>query len=311
MRKLFLIFLCTVTCTVFFVCVKTTGSQSAVNRSAGAIRSPNSNRSATNVSIRGNANAAFDPSAPGKVRILDLNGTRLDLLYIPEGSFMMGSGEYSDEKPLHRVDIRFGFYIGRYEVTQSQWVAVMGNNPSRFRGNTLPVENVSWDDTQQFIDRLNQGRNDGLNFRLPSEAEWEYAARAGSDHESAGNLSLSRVPGGTPPSSSYSLDSIAWYGNNSMMQTHPVGSKQPNAFGVFDMLGNVWEWCDDWYDSNYYVNSPRIDPEGPNNGSEKVLRGGSWVENANGSRLAGRSSRLRNSRDNGFIGFRIAASIDR
>jgi formylglycine-generating enzyme required for sulfatase activity len=156
------------------------------------------------------------------------------------------------------VRITKGFEMGKYEVTQAQWEAVMGSNPSEFKGADRPVEQVSWEDAQQFLSRLN-ARGDGYRYRLPTEAEWEYAARAGTTGKYYGEL-----------------DEIAWYKGNFGGQTHPVGQKKPNAWGLHDMLGNVWEWCWDWYDVNYYGNSPEADPRGPASGQALSLRGGSW-----------------------------------
>lgn len=221
----------------------------------------------------------------GKAAITNRYG--IEMVWIPPGAFMMGADRAGlVEGPVHQVTISTGFYMGRYEVTQAQWQTVMGNNPSRFRGDNLPVENVSWDDAIAFVARLNT-LNDGFSYRLPTEAEWEYACRAGTTGEHAGDL-----------------DSMAWYYNNSgdhrlngdldfdilkanHNRTHPVGTKLPNAFGLFDMHGNVWEWCQDWYDSNYYRNSPSRDPQGPNNGARdifgrqsRVVRGGEWGRSA-------------------------------
>ena len=168
-----------------------------------------------------------------------------------------------DEKPAHPVRITKGFEIGKYEVTQAQWEAVMESNPSDFKGADRPVEQVSWNDVQEFLANLN-GRNDGYRYRLPTEAEWEYAARAGTAGEYYG-----------------SLDAIAWYGRNSGDQTHPVGAKLPNAWGLYDALGNVWEWCQDWHKDDCYTEfpkSPAVDPRGPTKGEYRVLRGGSWYK---------------------------------
>ena len=187
------------------------------------------------------------------------------MVFVPlsEGEFVMGcaqgDGECDDvERPAHRVRITKGFEIGKYEVTQAQWEAVMGSNPSFFKGADRPVEQVSWEDVQQFLSRLN-ARGDGYRYRLPTEAEWEYAARAGTTGKYYGEL-----------------DEIAWYGGNSDWHTHPVGQKKPNAWGLYDMLGNVWEWCSDWYDWNYYRSSPEADPREPESRRYRSLRGGSW-----------------------------------
>jgi len=214
------------------------------------------------------AQAASNQAIP-EPRVLKelMNG----FVQIPAGDFMMGSEDGDDnEKPIHRVRISRGFEIGKYEVSQMQWEAVMGNNPSHFKGADLPVENVSWDDAQEFIQRLN-AQNDGYVYRLPTEAEWEYACRAGSTGDYANNLAA-----------------MAWYDKNSGEVTHPVGTKQPNALGLYDIYGNVWEWCQDWYNENYYVQSSNVDPQGPTLGSARVERGGSLNRDAQYLRSASR-----------------------
>jgi|GEM_PF-1151524 len=182
---------------------------------------------------------------------------------IPAGSFQIGSNNGgSDEKPVHGVTLTKAFYLQTTEVTQGQWRAVMGNNPSNIKkGDDYPVEQVSWNDVQAFFQKLNT-LDPGKNYRLPTEAEWEYACRAGTTSERYGDL-----------------DAIAWHRGNAGERTHPVGGKQPNAWGLYDMLGNVWEWCADWYGENYYASSPSTDPRGPSSGPRRVLRGGSWVYN--------------------------------
>ena len=201
-----------------------------------------------------------------------------------------GDDECSDnEKPAHRVRITKPFEMGKFEVTQAQWEEVMGSNPSRFKGPERPVENVSWNDVQEFLSHLN-GRNDGYGYRLPTEAEWEYAARAGSVERFYGDLGL-----------------IAWYIENSGNQTRPVGQKQPNAWGLHDMLGNVWEWCADSFVDNYSDrgSDPVSDPKGPD--PQRVSRypnqrGGSWDDEARHMRVSFRISIMRDFRDinNGF-----------
>jgi formylglycine-generating enzyme required for sulfatase activity len=178
------------------------------------------------------------------------NATDIAFVKISPGGFMMGcsNGDIDcndDERPQHRVQITKAFEIGKFEVTQAQWQAVMGSNPSTTKGDDRPVETVSKTDTQEFLTKLN-ARNDGYRYRLPTEAEWEYAARAGSSESYAGRL-----------------DEIAWYAGNSEDETHPVGKKKPNAWGLYDMQGNVREWVEDLYGSNYYRNSPPVDPTGP------------------------------------------------
>ena len=202
---------------------------------------------------------------------------------VAEARRLLDSGD-SDEKPVHRVRITKAFEMGKYEVTQAQWEAVMGSNPSYFKGADRPVELVNWNDAQGFLLKLN-ARNDGYRYRLPAEAEWEYAARAGTTGDNAGDL-----------------DGVAWYRDNSKNQTHPVGQKQANAWGLHDMQGNVWEWCQDWYDGNYYRNSPAEDPQGPSSGRLRVLRGGSWVVVTRSVRVADRGRGYPDNRyvDNGF-----------
>jgi formylglycine-generating enzyme required for sulfatase activity len=180
------------------------------------------------------------------------------------------------EKPVHEVCVD-DFYLGVYEVTQAQWEKVMGNNPSNFRkGGNYPVEQVSWNDIQDFLGRLN--RQSGRRYRLPTEAEWEYAARGGGKREKYAGTSRENE-----------LSDYAWYGANSGSSTHPVGQKKPNGLGLYDMSGNVWEWCADWYDGNYYQDSPKNNPTGPNSGQSRLLRGGSWVSNPGNTRTAKRS----------------------
>ena len=169
-----------------------------------------------------------------------------------------------------RVLISKAFELQTREVTQAQWQAVMGSNPSSFKGPDLPVEKVSWDDAQAFIAKLN-AKNDGYRYRLPTEAEWEYAARAGTTGPYAGDL-----------------DAMAWYEQNSGRTTHPVGTKAANAWGLYDMHGNVWEWVQDW-DGNYDA-SAVTDPVGPSSGSYRVLRGGSWRHESQYCRSADRNS---------------------
>jgi formylglycine-generating enzyme required for sulfatase activity len=252
----------------------------------GRIR-PAANQS-TNQSTNRKTNQAGTHASPTTL-VVDLHGVKMELVSIPPGSFQMGADKYDNEKPAHQVVISKAFFLGRYEVTQAQWRAVMGSNPSRFRGDRLPVEQVSWNDAQNFIQGLNR-MNDGYTYRLPTEAEWEYACRAGTTGEYAGDL-----------------DSMAWDMFNSGMQTHPVGAKRTNAFGLYDMHGNVWEWCQDWYGENYYTASPNTDPQGPVAGQYRVLRGGSWVENAIAQRSATRYKNTPDYHIYGFIGFRVAA----
>ena len=217
-----------------------------------------------------------------------------NMIYVEGGTFMMGatSEQGSDaldwEKPAHQVTLS-SFSICKYEVTQEEWEAVMGSNPSSFKGMKLPVEKVSWDDCQTFIRKLNQMT--GKQFRLPTEAEWEYAARGGS--KSCGY----KYAGGD------NLGSVAWYTDNSGSKTHEVGKKQPNELGLYDMSGNVWEWCQDWYGK--YGSSSQTNPKGPSSGSRRVRRGGSWGDDAGYCRVSNRSGGTPVYRGNG-LGLRLA-----
>ncbi len=200
----------------------------------------------------------------------------LEMVRLPGGEFLMGSEEYDDEKPIHRVKLS-PFHIGKYPVTQAQWKAQMSdNNPSRFKGDDHPVENVSWEMAMEFCEKLSKAT--GKTYRLPTEAEWEYAARA----ESTGKYCFGN--------DEKLLSQYAWYHENSGGKTHPVGQLKPNAFGLFDMHGNVWEWCADWYSGSYYAECERqgivTDPQGPATGSLRVIRGGGWILYAVGCRSA-------------------------
>lgn len=197
----------------------------------------------------------------------DTNRIGIAFVWIPPGSFRMGVPSGPDaqdsETPQHPVTISQGFYLGKFEVTQAQWVAVMGSNPSQFRDLSRPVERVSWDDVQTFIRRLNAQEGVQL-YRLPTEAEWEYAARAGTETAFYWGDDASLVA------------EYAWYDANSEKQTHPVGQKRPNGWGLYDMAGNVWEWVQDWYGEQYYKTAPTVDPPGPRTGTSRVVRGGGW-----------------------------------
>jgi formylglycine-generating enzyme required for sulfatase activity len=219
-----------------------------------------------------------------------------EMVEIPAGSFAMGSknGE-PEEMPLHSVTFAKSFAIGKTEVTQEQWHDIMGDNPSYFTGcaDTCPVEQVSWDDAQKFITKLNA--KTGKKYRLPTEAEWEYACRAGSQQEFCG--------------SDYA-DNVSWNNTNSgsflVKSPHPVATKQPNAFGLYDMSGNVWEWVEDTYHDNY--NGAPADGSAWMNGSMRVLRGGSWGYETKFSRAAARSKFSANFRYWSY-GFRLAQTL--
>ncbi|MCK5825652.1 MAG: SUMF1/EgtB/PvdO family nonheme iron enzyme [Desulfuromusa sp.] len=188
------------------------------------------------------------------------------IVAVPGGCFKVGnhtlfSGD-DDERPRHKVCLD-NFSIGKYEVTQALWVAVMGNNPSETLGGTIPVTMVSWEDVQQFIHKINS--ETGKNYRLPTEAEWMYAARSGGKKE--------KYSGGND------LDKVGWYGGNADGTIHPVGQKAANGLGLHDMTGNVWEWCQDWYGAEYYMISRVNNPTGPSAGNYRVKHGGSSVNN--------------------------------
>ncbi len=213
------------------------------------------------------------------------NGVKIEMVAVTGGTFQMGSeaGE-ADENPVHQVTVS-AFAMGKYEVTQAQWQAVMGSKPSNFKGADLPVEIVSWEEAQAFCRELS--RMTGKGYRMPTEAEWEYACRAGTKGPYAGTLS-----------------EMAWYSDNAGSRTHPVGQKKPNAWGLYDMHGNVWEWCQDWYDRSYYSQSSATDPQGPRAGSYRVVRGGGWSYAAADCRSAYRDYRAPGSRY-GSLGFRL------
>jgi formylglycine-generating enzyme required for sulfatase activity len=219
-------------------------------------------------------------AGPPREVTLDLGGgVKLEMVLIPAGQFVMGSPDAQhdaeDERPQHRVRITRPFYLGKYLVTQAQWQAVMGSNPSSFRGDANPVEQVSWEDCRLFAQRLS-AKLGGGKFSLPSEAQWEYACRAGS---------TTRYSFGDQESE---LRDYGWYVGNSRRTTHPVGQKRPNAWGLYDVHGNVWEWCADVYDTKYYRRSPVDDPPGPAEGADRVARGGGWPADAGECRSASR-----------------------
>jgi formylglycine-generating enzyme required for sulfatase activity len=193
-------------------------------------------------------------------------GATMEMVWCPPGTFMMGSPEdaefHYDDETQHQVTLTKGFWMAKTEVTQAQWKSVMGNNPSDHEGDDLPVECVAWDDVQQFCAKT--------GLQLPTEAQWEYACRAGTTGDYAGTGNL---------------DDMGWYAGD---ETHPVGTKEPNEWGLYDMHGNVWEWCQDWYGD--YPNHAVTDPTGPGSGSKRVNRGGSWDYNARFCRSASRDN---------------------
>ena len=207
------------------------------------------------------------------------DGISIDMVRVEAGTFTMGAtaemeDPYGDEKPTHQVTLTNDYYMGKYEVTQALWQAVMNSNPSYFKGDNLPVEQVSWDDCQEFLSKLNSIT--GKTFRLPTEAEWEYAARGGKKSR------------GYQYSGSNNLSDVAWYKDNSDRKTHAVGSKQANELGIYDMSCNVREWCQDWYGS--YSSSSQVNPIGANSGYHRVCRGGGWYFTARNCRSSYRNS---------------------
>ena len=233
----------------------------------------------------------FEPLAHALFTVDIGRGAKLSLCGIPAGTFVMG-GTGDDETP-HKVTLTKGFWLGRTEVTQEQWQELMGSNPSKFIGKDLPVENVSWDDAMEFCGKLNGKKllPSGWKWALPTEAQWEYACRAGTTSNFAGDLG-----------------EMAWYGGNSDRKTHPVGIKKPNEWGLYDMHGNVWEWCADCYEVWYYTSSV-TDPTGPDGRSFRVFRGGSWGNNMLKCRAAYRNFNNPKNTHSSGIGFRVAAVV--
>ncbi|MDO4725827.1 MAG: SUMF1/EgtB/PvdO family nonheme iron enzyme [Porphyromonadaceae bacterium] len=225
---------------------------------------------------------SFDPNCV-------INGIKFEFVEIPGGTFTMGSPDNEPirdkDEPQHSITLS-SFYMGKYEVTQAQWKAVMGkdNNPSFFKGDNLPMEMVSWEDTQLFINKLNELTK--KEYRLPTEAEWEYACRAGTTTPFYTGDNITTDQANYNGEGSYNNNPI---GEN-RQKTTEVGTFSPNAWGLYDMSGNIWEWCNDWYDKFYYGISPESNPIGPETGTERVIRGGSWRNYAQYLRSANRSS---------------------
>jgi formylglycine-generating enzyme required for sulfatase activity len=238
--------------------------------------------------------AGGNTKGPPKELTVDLGGgVKLEMVLIVPGEFDMGASSNNPCVKTHRVRINKPYYLGKYLVTQKQWEAVMGNNPSNFTGPNNPVEQVSWNDCQQFLDKLTKRQgNQAGRFQLPTEAQWEYACRAGS---------TTRYYFGDSESG---LDEYAWYAANSGKKTHAVGEKRPNAWGLYDMHGNVWEWCQDCEEA-YPVNVLTDDPTAVPRVSLNVIRGGSWRIPGRDCRSAVRSGNLRGDRLSD-VGFRAS-----
>lgn len=222
---------------------------------------------------------------------------REEMILVPSGEFLMGAlpsdaSAQDDEKPRHRVKVSNAFFIGVTEVTQAQFEAVMGENPSRFKGPDRPVESVTWREAVEFCNRLSLRTNE--TYRLPTEAEWEYACRAGTESIYFWGNAFD--------------GDFAWYRGNSDGQTHPVGQKAGNAWGLLDTAGNVWEWCSDLYAEDYYSGSPESDPGGVTSGESRVYRGGSWINSASLHRASDRLRVTADARDDN-IGFRIVREV--
>ncbi|MGH9766312.1 MAG: SUMF1/EgtB/PvdO family nonheme iron enzyme [Blastocatellia bacterium] len=276
---------------------------------------PNLLNSPSNAQTSPNLGAAFTE---------DLNGVKLEMVRVAGGSFLMGSPQNEAERddidafmrnkregPQHRVSVS-AFYMGRYEISQAQWKAVMGSNPSSFTGDDLPAEMVSWNDAKAFREKL--GQMTGKPYRLPSEAEWEYACRAGTAGDYAGDLPAKSQFGDDDFAKFLAekrhLDGMAWYDNNSRSKTNPVGKKRPNAFKLYDMHGNVWEWCEDvWHDGygGQHGNPPGDGRAWLTGGEQnlRALRGGSWNNDSQSVRSAYRDSGATSDRGSN-IGFRVA-----
>lgn len=242
--------------------------------------------------IQANHQQEQAPVSTNAVKIRIKDDISIEMVKVEAGSFVMGAiaGDemFEEEKPAHKVTLEYDYYIGKYEVTQALWKAVMGDNPSNFKGDRLPVENVSWEDCQIFIRKLNKMTK--KHFALPTEAQWEFAARGG--NYSKGYLySGSDVP-----------FNVAWYKDNAMNMTQPVGTKRPNELGIYDMSGNVLEWCQDQWDK--YSEESQINPLGPMHGDFRVVRGGGWANEMKFCRSSYRGNWAPNKRHK-LVGFRL------
>ncbi len=263
-----------------------------------------------------NNSSASSFSSSGGIKTFTIKGVTFNMVQVDGGTFMMGatkeqeSDAFDEEKPAHNVTLS-SYMIGETEVTQELWEAVMGNNPSYYKGAKNPVEKVGWKDCKTFITKLNSLT--GQHFRLPTEAEWEFAARGGNK---SGHYKFS---GGNK------IDDVAWYWKNcgerylnesdekwdynkiakNKSKPHPVAKKKTNELGIYDMSGNVYEWCEDWHAEDYYSRSPQTNPKGPSRGTYHVFRGGSWDDIARGSRVSNRCHALSDTHIT-CLGFRLA-----
>lgn len=256
---------------LMLLCV-TTNAQNQVVRRQGAKTEARVSAIKSKRSSKAKKNSVAKHSQVNKINasysngVLTVNGVSYEFVQVSPGTFIMGAtsemkNPYGNEKPTHQVTLTNNYYIGKTEVTQALWKAVMDYNSSYFKGDNLPMESVSWNDCQEFISELNHIT--GKNFRMPTEAEWEYAARGGNKSR------------GYQYSGSNNLSDVAWYDGD---KTHPVETKQPNELGIYDMSGNVREWCQDWY--GIYSSSSQTNPQGPISGVNRISRGGSWFDGA-------------------------------
>lgn len=283
---------------LMLLCV-TTNAQNQVVRRQGAKTETRVSAIKSKRSSKAKKNSVAEHSQVNKINasysngVLTVNGVSYEFVQVSPGTFIMGAtsemkNPYGNEKPTHQVTLTNNYYIGKTEVTQALWKAVMDYNSSYFKGDNLPMESVSWNDCQEFISELNHVT--GKNFRMPTEAEWEYAARGGNKSR------------GYQYSGSNNLSDVAWYDGD---KTHPVETKQPNELGIYDMSGNVREWCQDWY--GIYSSSSQTNPQGPTNGVNRISRGGSWFDGArcrSSQRDGNESTRVRNN----ITGLRLCIS---
>jgi formylglycine-generating enzyme required for sulfatase activity len=287
-----------------------------IQRRAGLMTLPNGGSPALSeiisrslAHIRTSKSLATRQRDPGEECDFEIaRGVMMRMCWIPPGEFLMGSPEdelgHCKGETQHRVTITQGFWLGKYEVNQAQWEAVMGSNPSHFKGANLPVTSVDWDDISRpggFLENANRLSATGGKFALPTEAQWEYACRAGTTTALNNGKDLTSTK-----EACRHLDELAWHKENSGGEPQPGGLKKANAWGLHDTHGNVWEWCADWYDE--YPTTPKTDPDGPDSGSHRVLRGGSWLSLAYYCRAAYRDYGFDPRRTGYYFGFRTARS---